>query len=110
MSIRGEERDLSGHTFRIINLPRLMDRFTPYIDERIGRDRARFLNFAQESDQFTITYKQERLELDDESLVALIFGTSQEVEDEAISRSGEMADLLQAIFPLPFLWPGLNSY
>jgi len=110
MGIRGEKRNLSGHTFRIANLPRLMDRFTPYIEERIGRDRARSLNFAQESDQFTITYKQERLELDDESLVALIFGTSREIEGEVISRAGEMEELFQSLFPLPFLWPGLNSY
>jgi GNAT superfamily N-acetyltransferase len=110
MGIRGEKRNLSGHTFRIINLPRLMDRLIPYIEERIGRDRAALLNFAQEGEKFTITYKQERLELDDESLVALIFGTVHEIEGEAISRSGEMAELLQALFPLPFLWPGLNSY
>ncbi len=110
MGIRGEKRNLSGHTFRIINLPRLMDRFTPYIEERIGRDRAALLNFAQEGEKFTITYKQERLELGDESLVALIFGTVHEIEGEAISRSGEMAELLQGLFPLPFLWPGLNSY
>ena len=110
MGIYGEKRNLGGHTFRIINLPRLMDRFTPYIEERIGRDSARSLSFARESGKFTITYKQECLELDDESLVALIFGTSHGIEGEVISRSGEMGELLQALFPLPFLWPGLNSY
>jgi predicted N-acetyltransferase YhbS len=110
MGIRGEKRNLGGHTFRIVNLPRFMDRFTPYIEERIGKDRAALLNFAQESEKFTIIYKQDRLELDDESLVALMFGTSHGIEDEVISRSEEMAELLQALFPLPFLWPGLNSY
>jgi GNAT superfamily N-acetyltransferase len=108
--IQGQKENLRGHTFKIVNLPRLMDRFAPYIEERVGRDRATSLKFAQEADKFSITYKQERLELDGESLVALIFGTHDETEREIISRAERMVEPLQALFPLSFPWPGLNSY
>lgn len=119
--VQGEKGNLRGHTFRIVNLPRLMDRFAPYIEERVGRDRATSLRFAQEGDKFSITYKQEHLELDGRSLVALIFGRHDEAEKEIISsaqrmRAGmpalpeRMVELLQVLFPLPFPWPGLNSY
>ncbi len=107
--IEGERENLRGHTFRILNLPRLMDRFAPYIEERVGKDAASSLKFAQESDKFSITYEQERLELDGESLVVLIFGTYDEAEREIMSRIEGMTGILQALFPLPFLWPGLNS-
>jgi len=107
--IQGRKGNLSGHTFKIINFPRLMDRFAPYIRERVGKDRADSLRFAQEGDKFGITYKQERLELDGESLVKLIFGTHDKDERD-ITPAGEMSELLQALFPLPFLWPGLNSF
>jgi hypothetical protein len=108
--IQGEKGNLRGHTFRIINLPRLMDRFAPYIEERVGKDRASHLRFGQEDDKFSITYKRECLELNGESLVALIFGTRDEAEKEIISGTEEITELLQALFPLPFPWPGLNSY
>ena len=108
--IQGAKRNLSGHTFKIINLPRLMDRFALYIRERLGRDEADSLKFAQEGDKFSIVYKQECLELDGESLVTLMFGTHDEAEKDIISPSVEMSELLQALFPLPFLWPGLNSF
>ena len=108
--IQSGKGNLRGHTFKIVNLPRLMARFTPYIEERVGRDRATCLKFAQEGGKFSITYKQEHLELDGESLVALIFGTHDEAENEIISGAQGMAELLQALLPFPFPWPGLNSY
>jgi len=119
--IQGDKGNLRGHTFRIVNLPRLMDRFTTYIEERVGRNRAAALRFAQEGDRFSISYKQDHLELDGETLVSLILGTHDEAEKKVISSAQrmqagmrtlpeEMAELLQALFPLPFPWPGLNSY
>lgn len=108
--IQGRKGNLSGHTFKIINLPRLMDRFAPYIRERVGKNASDSLRFAQDGDKFSIAYKQERLELDGESLVTLIFGTPEEAEKDIISTTVEMSELLQALFPLPFLWPGLNSF
>ncbi|MFC1716349.1 GNAT family N-acetyltransferase [Candidatus Poribacteria bacterium] len=108
--IEGEKANMQGHTFKILNLPRLMDRFAPYIQERVGKDTANSLKCAQDGDEFRITYKQECLELDGEALVALIFGTYDEAEKEIMSRLEGMTDVLQALFPLPFLWPGLNSY
>ncbi len=107
--IPGKRRNL-GDTFKIINLPRFMDRFAPYIEERVGEDNANSLKFAQEGDKFSISYKEQHLELDGESLVILMFGTHDEAEKDIISKAGEMAEILQALFPLPFLWPGLNSY
>ena len=106
--IQGRRRN-PGYTFKIVNLPRLMDRFAPYIRERVGKDKADSLKFAQDSDKFIITYKQERLELNDESMVKLMFGTHDEDERD-ITAAVEMSELLQALFPLPFLWPGLNSF
>ena len=107
--IQCERRNLSGHTFRIINFPRLMDRFAPYIRERVGEE-ANSLKFSQEGDKFSIIYKQERLELDGKSLVILMFGTYDGAEKNITFPTSEMSELMKALFPLPFLWPGLNSF
>jgi len=115
--LAGEKGNLRGHTFKIINLPRLMERFTPYIEERIGRDKASLLKFSQEGGKFSIVYKDERLEPGVESLTMLIFGAHDEADpvrrDSQSTKKeimGEMGELLQALFPLPFPLPGLNSY
>jgi GNAT superfamily N-acetyltransferase len=107
--IQCDRRNLSGHTFRIINFPRLMDRFAPYGRERAG-EKADSLDFAQEDNKFSITYNQERLELDGKSLVILMFGTNDGAEKNIMIPTIEMSKLMKALFPLPFLWPGLNSF
>lgn len=106
----GVKGSLEGHTLKIINLPRLMDRLASYIQERVGREIAGSLKFAQDGDKSKIIYKHESMELDGESLPVLIFGTHDEAEKEIISSAKSMTSIFQALFPLPFVWPGLNSY
>jgi len=108
--IQGERRNLGGHTFKIVNLPRLMNRFANYMEERVGKDVADSLGFTQKEDKFSITYKENRLELDGESLVRILFGTHDGAEKDIISGAGKMAEILRSLFPIPFLWPGLNSH
>ena len=95
-------------TIKIINFPRLMDRFHPYIEERLGKKKTDSIGFAQDSDRFTIYFGQEKFDTDGKSLVQIVFGTGDGREKELMPK-GEMSKVLVDIFPLPFPWPGLNS-
>jgi hypothetical protein len=110
MGIKGEKGNLQWHTFKIINLPRFMDKLAPYIEERIGNEGTKLLSFRQDGDRFSIKYRDKNLELDDESIVQLVFGTYDEAEKRIIDGAGEMSEILKALFPLPFIYPGLNSF
>ena len=95
-------------TIKIINFPRLMKRFHPYIEERLGKKKADLLKFSQQDDKFTIRFNQEQFNTDASKLAQIVFGTYNEREREMIPKEGKMAKVLRTIFPLPFIWPGLN--
>ncbi len=95
-------------TIKIINFPRLMDRFRPYIEERLGRKTSDLIRFNQERDRFTIGFGREEFDTDARGLVQIVFGTSGEKEKEIIPKKGKIIKILADIFPLPFIWPGLN--
>lgn len=95
-------------TIKIINFPRLMDRFHPYVGERLGKKKRDSITFAQEDDRFTIYFGQEQFNTDGRSLVQIVFGTYDGKQRETITREGGMSKVLRDIFPLPFVWPGLN--
>jgi len=95
-------------TIKIINFPRLMKRFRPYIEERLGKKKADLLKFSQEDNKFTIRFNQEQFNTDGRKLVQIVVGTYDGREREIIPKKGKMAKILKTIFPLPFIWPGLN--
>ncbi len=96
-------------TIKIINFPGLMDRFRPYISERLGKKKKDSLTFTREDDRFAVYFGEEQFNTDGKSLVQIVFGTGDGKQEKMIPREGEMSKILRDIFPLPFVWPGLNS-
>jgi len=39
-----------------------------------------------------------------------MFGTYDEREEGLMPKKGELADVFEALFPIPFPWPGLDSF
>jgi len=95
-------------TMKIINFPRLMARFRPYIEERLDKKTSDLIRFNQEKDRFTIGFGGEEFNTDARGLAQIVFGTSGEEEKEIIPKKGKITKILADIFPLPFIWPGLN--
>lgn len=93
-------------TMKIINLPRLMDRFRPYIEERLDKKTSDLIRFNQEKDRFTIGFGGEEFNTDARRLAQIVFGTPG--KEEIMVESRKIAKILKEIFPLPFIWPGLN--
>ena len=108
--IEHSRRNLTGHTFKIINFPRLMNRFRPYLEERVSLDVANALEFTQKGDNFTIRLSDEEFSTDGRSMVLIVFGSYDGRERELMPTEGRIAKALEAIFPLPFIWPGLDSF
>ena len=97
-------------TIKIVNFPRLMQRLSGYVAERLGRERSALVKFDQGEDKAGISFEQQRFEIDNRALVALVFGTHDGREKEIMSEAEELAKILHVLFPLPFPWPGLDSY
>jgi len=95
-------------TLKIINFPRLMARFRPYIEERLGKRKADLIRFDQEGNRFTIRFEEEEFNTDARVLAQIVFGTHGEKEKEITPKKGEITKILKEIFPLPSIWPGLN--
>lgn len=93
-------------TMKIINFPRLMDRFRPYIEERLGKKTSDLIRFNQEKDRFTIGFGGEEFNTDVRRLAQIVFGTPG--KEEIMVESRKIAKILKEIFPLPSIWPGLN--
>ena len=93
---------------KIINLPRLMDRLGSYIEERLGRKKRDSLKFEQQGTRFSISINQEQFNTDVKRLTQIVLGRHDKKEKEMIPREGEIGKVLVDIFPLPFVWPGLN--
>ena len=108
--LKSQRRNLMGHTFKLTNFPRLMKRFRPYIEERVGTNVANSLEFTQVGDNFSIKLDGEDFSTDGVSVVLIIFGSCDDREKELMPIDGKMAEVFDAIFPLPFIWPGLDSF
>ena len=108
--LKSRKSNLRGHTFKFTNFPRLMQRFRPYIEERVGMKMTDSLEFKQEGDNFSIKLGDEEFSTDGVSAVLIVFGSCDSRERELMPKSGKIAEALEAIFPLPFIWPGLDSF
>ena len=93
---------------KIINLPRLMDRLGSYIEERLGRKKRDSLKFDQQGTRFSISINQEQFNTEVKRLTQIVLGRHDKKEKEMMPRQGEIGKVLVDIFPLPFVWPGLN--
>ena len=93
---------------KIINFPRLMHRLGPYIEERLGRKKIDSLKFEQQGDRASISINQEQFNTDVKRLTQIVLGNQDKKEKEMIPKEGEIRKVLVDIFPLPFVWSGLN--
>jgi len=93
-------------TMKIINFPRLMARFRPYIEERLDKKTSDLIRFNQEKDRFTIGFGGEEFNTDARRLAQIVFGTPG--KEEIMVESRKITKILKEIFPLPSIWPGLN--
>ncbi len=109
-AIKSQKCDLIWHTIKIINFTRFVNRFRPYIEERIGTEIVNSLEFKQIDDKFIVKFENEEFSTDGVSLALIIFGSYNGREQELFPKSGKVAEILKALFPLPFVWPGLDSY
>jgi len=93
---------------KIINFPRLMHRLGPYIEERLGRKKIDSVKFEQQDNRFSINISGEQFNTDARRLTQIVLGRYDKKEKEIIPKEGEIGRVLVDIFPLPFVWPGLN--
>lgn len=95
--IRGEDRGFMG-TVKVINIKGLMKKLEPYFRRTLGE------NFKSLTIEFgspiSIGYVDERLDIEDIDIPALLFGSTE--------KKIEMPDSLKTLFPIPLVDYGLN--
>ncbi len=96
------ERTLGG-THRIIDLPGLMKALRPYLAERLTGVELRRLSFGQTETTSAVCYGEERIEMPLSQAAPLMLGGPG-----GPALSGDLGQLLSAIFPIPFPMPGFN--
>ena len=93
----------------LVNFGQFMERLRPHFVERVGPDLARSLAFDQRDDIITFTCGGDRVVAGNTGQAAeLIFGTPGRQEEALLAGGGRAAEVLEAIFPIPSLWYGLN--
>jgi hypothetical protein len=113
----GNMTNLDSATHRIIDFPGLMKDLRPVLRARLDKTLLRGLRFEQSGpllggigdDRYTIRRGSERLELDGAAMTCLVMG-SADIESESMPRSGALAEVISALFPLPSFLPGLNYH
>jgi len=98
---------LSG-TVRIINFPLLMDQMSHYFLERLGDDFERLIYYEQD-EKFVFGFDRQRFELKDRTALALFIFGSQQSSDAIEPPDGPLGDVLRAVFPMPYVFPGNDS-
>jgi GNAT superfamily N-acetyltransferase len=98
---------LSG-TVRIINFPLLMEQMSHYFRERLGDDFERLIYYEQD-EKFVFGFHRQRFELKDRTALALFIFGPQQSKDAVEPPDGPLGDVLRAIFPMPYAFPGNDS-
>lgn len=92
-------------TVRLLNFPRLMERLRPLFRERLG-EMERDLRFEEEGEEFKISLKGEELVI--KGRRAMTWTILSRPGGYEIPGQGELADALRKVFPIPFVWYGIN--
>lgn len=95
---------LSG-TVRIINFPLLMEQMSHYFRERLGDDFERLIYYEQD-EKFVFGFGRQRFELKDRTALALFIFGPQQSKDTIEPPDGPLGDVLRAVFPMPYAFPG----
>ena len=96
-------------TVAILNVPRLMERFRPWIEQRIGKAQADKLKFPGHGRSLDVVYGKERFVCRDRNLVVqIIFGNVKSRGKRAYPAKGELREIFKRIFPLPLIDSGIS--
>jgi len=101
------EDSLAG-TVRVVNFPLLMACMSDYFRERLGSDWDRLIYYEQDG-QFVFGLGRERFELADRTQLALFMLGASQSKDDVEPPAGALGDLLRAVFPIPYVFPGSDS-
>ncbi|MBC7327548.1 GNAT family N-acetyltransferase [bacterium] len=92
-------------TVRLLNFPRLMERLRPYIREKIG-DIEKDLSFEEDGDNYKISLIDEELVI--KGRRAMTWTILSRPGGYEIEARGRLAEILRNVFPIPFVWYGIN--
>jgi GNAT superfamily N-acetyltransferase len=92
-------------TVRIINFPLLMEQMSHYFRERLGNDFERLIYYEQDG-KFVFGLDRQRFELMDRTALALFMLGPQQSKDAIEPPDGPLGDVLRAVFPMPYVFPG----
>jgi GNAT superfamily N-acetyltransferase len=106
--VHGEPATLAGHTMQVLDFPGLMADLRGYASARLTRAQRRGLRFGQDGDQCTISRGAECLTLDSQAATRLVLGTPDDTGWSGTVASEELRAILDSLFPLPSIGPGLN--
>jgi predicted N-acetyltransferase YhbS len=97
-----EEGPVSG-TVRLLDLPGLMSDLHDYVAARLTPEDLARLSFDQEGDACRCAFAGEELQVDPSAAVRIVLGSP-----DAPHVKGELGRVLNRLFPLPTIQPGLN--
>ena len=100
-----ERSEALAGTVRIINFPLLMKQMSHYFRERLGNDFERLIYYEQ-NEKFVFGFGRERFELSDRTALALFMFGAQQSKDAIEPPGGHLGDVLRAVFPMPYVFPG----
>lgn len=92
-----------GGTYRLVDLPGLMEKLRPYLQQRLERRDLRKLSFDQDGERCTFAYGEDRVECSLGEATALVLGGPS-----APVVSGGLGRVLLSVLPAPFPMPGFN--
>ena len=100
-----ERSETLAGTVRIINFPLLMKQMSHYFRELLGNDFERLIYYEQDG-KFIFGFGRQRFELKDRTSLALFILGSQQSRDAIEPPDGPLGDMLRAVFPMPYVFPG----
>ena len=104
LGIAVETGTLPGHTFKIVNLRRLVKRMSLCLNERLEGGTSEKLSFKTGSGKFQLRLGKKVFVGDVRQAERIIFGPHSQLLKKEIPK------FMRALFPLPFPWPGLDSF
>lgn len=109
---------LPDHTLRILHFPGLMQSLEPVFAAKLGAKTASRLRFEQTGpllggsggDRCAIHLGEETLALDGSAMSRLVFGDFSGADPASALPGGALREALDAVFPLPAFFAGLNYH
>lgn len=95
-------------TLRVINFPLLMEQMAPYFRERLGEDFERLIYYEQNG-RFVFGCGLQRFEIPDRTALALFLFGPQQSKDAVELPPGPLGEVLQTVFPMPYVYPGNDN-